>query len=161
MDPTKISTLPQSVIVDPCPDIDIVHYLKTLDNSHCMRHDKYSSSELRSSESHNNNDVKCSDGGEVISKELPKNSGGGEENECKKENDLDLTCKGKLVQNYDSQSTSPSHTTSTSPQGKTVHDEEAELPAEFYPLVLLVAGLRPVKVRVYVDLKKDLLHTTN
>lgn len=68
------------------------------------------------------------------------------ENGRTRENELHTKSNGKLIQNYNAQVTSTSLGTDSALQETKQFTEDLELPAEFYPLVLLVAGLRPVKV---------------
>lgn len=141
MDPDTISVSPQSVTVDPCPDFDTSSYMETLEHSH-LKHDSCKAC-VTESYSNNNNTLSPSVL-EINSIVSPTNSELDKEYDHAKENELHLEIKDKLVQSQDTQVLPPS----IAPQTKILHAGNLDLPSKYYPLVLLVAALTPVKVRL-------------
>lgn len=139
-----ISTLPQAVVVDPCPEFDVLSYLKTLDDAHekhrVLHDDK---SDLSHSIDYN---VVIKDDFDKCYNYSSKDWTSVRENGSFRENTRYCEAHGGLSQNCTKSVDPAGDGPDTRPQERSVREEVQGLPTMFQPLVLLVAGLRPVKV---------------
>lgn len=135
--------MPQAVEVNPEPDFDVLSYLEAIESAHVHSRTHDVDHETSNSHSENQNAEKIvqtpekyermvSDGRTLI------------ENVCPKENVPPQEDNGVTAQNGTMKTLGNGIPCKPQREGLS---ETLELPTLFQPLVLLVAGLRPVKVR--------------
>ncbi|XP_069170300.1 glycosyltransferase 1 domain-containing protein 1-like [Procambarus clarkii] len=140
VNPEVISIIPQAVIVDPTPDFEVSSYLRMLDDAHenYLAENKYVTSESSQSPMKE----------KYIS--LPLNNSNNFKENQMKENLLTCIFEEKLMQ-YPAKSNSPLGEISKGTMlDANSQVEKQDLPEKFQPLVVLVAGLRPVKDVLFV-----------
>ncbi|XP_071531173.1 glycosyltransferase 1 domain-containing protein 1-like [Panulirus ornatus] len=162
LDPGVMSTLPQAVLVDPSPDVDVSAYLKTLDNDHEKHRPLYND---QMSELSQNVDSKVTITNVSVKENYihpSKDRTSVKENDAPREN---VYCcevlPGGLKQNNKSTETLQKGKSITPLQEMSSPESIHDLPEIFQPLVLLVAGLRPVKDVLYVAEAWSTWHRTH
>ncbi|KAG7174581.1 hypothetical protein Hamer_G025407 [Homarus americanus] len=141
-----ISTLPQAVVVDPCPEFNVSAYLKTLDDIH--EENLMSDSNLRTEfpQDSDKNIIRIDNDNKICTSIPIIDLTNMKENYSRKNGNYSKL-REKLMPNRNLQETPTSDKLSATSQDMKSHRGSKYLLEEFQPLVVLVAGLRPVKVQ--------------
>ncbi|KAK8751862.1 hypothetical protein OTU49_010833, partial [Cherax quadricarinatus] len=129
----RISIVPQSVVVDPCPDFNVSSFLTTLDDAH-EQNIAYNSDVTFELKGKNNQDARE----DKIDNNIPFRELNSAKENLTGETTVSSSVQEKLIQNCWTKC------------GANSPDKHEDLPEKFEPLVVLVAGLRPVKDVLFV-----------
>lgn len=143
----KIWVLPQAVQVNPDPDFDVLSYLESVEAAHVATTTSRGEQETRKT-SVSDRDAEM-ESGPVERKEKTVTEGNRiNKNSSLRENGMSRESKGVSAQNICSETLI--NDISQNQQHKKLPGTLEPLPDVFNPLVLLVAGLRPVKDVLYL-----------